>query len=80
MKEEKASTECATKASWAQQALRLFQDKSIEGHAVTKAFRDFLRRRSLEDEETALRFLVLTQALINCDRQVGLLSKLTEFY
>lgn len=43
---------------------------TIEAHTVTKAFRDYLRSRQLQDEETALKFLVLVQALIGCDRQL----------
>ncbi len=48
----------------------MFQTATIEAHTVTKAFRDYLRSRQLQDEETALKFLVLVQALIACDRQV----------
>jgi hypothetical protein len=48
----------------------MFQTATIEAHTVTKAFRDYLRSRQLQDEETALKFLVLVQALIGCDRQV----------
>ena len=47
-----------------------FQDATIDLNSWAKQFRDYLRVKELSDEEIILKFLVLTQALVNADKQV----------
>ena len=47
-----------------------FQDATIDLNNWAKQFRDYLRVKELSDEEIILKFLVLTQALVNADKQV----------
>ena len=46
------------------------QDKTIEEHTWSKQFREYLKSRDLSDEEITLKFLVLTQALLNLDQKL----------
>jgi hypothetical protein len=46
------------------------QDKTIEEHTWCKQFREYLKSRDLSEDEITLKFLVLTQALVNLDQKL----------
>jgi thiaminase len=48
----------------------ILQDATIEQNTWAKKFREFLRSKDLTEHEIFLNFLVLTQALVNADKQV----------
>lgn len=45
-------------------------DKTIEEHTWCKQFREYLKSRDLSEDEITLKFLVLTQALVNLDQKL----------